>query len=165
MLGRASIIGWSNFSMLLTIIRWCWSWWRSAHHDIFILHIWVQLVLSYFLCPFLLLVSHAVCSWGCVREASFHLWLVYGALDDHDLASPAFFGSRSNSEFSQINTSAVPYNCSIKNLENIWGYTSGCILYPSALGNLKLSLTAVKQGVNFFFSDPGFGTVIKIEIL
>jgi hypothetical protein len=55
----------------------------------------------------------------------------------------------------------MSYNCSIKNLENIWGYISGYILYPGTLGTLKLSLPAVKQGVNLFFSDPGFGSVFR----
>jgi hypothetical protein len=34
-------------------------------------------------------------------------------------------------------------------------------MYPSILGTFKLPLTAVRQGVNFFFSDPGFGSVFE----
>jgi hypothetical protein len=111
--------------------------------------------------------------WDCVREASVHVWLVRDVLDlAVILHHRHFFGSRSNSEFDQINTGAVPPNCSIKNLENIWGDTSGYIMYPSfqykvkisptsILGTFKLPLTAVRQEVNFFFSDPGFGFLFR----
>ena len=59
------------------------------------------------------------------------VWLVHGALDITVIpASPAFFGSRSNSEFSQTSTGAMPYNCSIKNLEIFEGTLQAiyCIL-------------------------------------
>jgi hypothetical protein len=94
-----------------------------------------------------------VSPWDCVREASVRVWLVCGVLDVTVILHHRHFSDlrRSNSEFGQISTGAVPYNCSIKNLENVWGYISGYILYPGTLGTLKLSLTAVKQGVNFFF--------------
>ncbi|KAJ7909733.1 hypothetical protein B0H13DRAFT_1877434 [Mycena leptocephala] len=35
-------------------------------------------------------------------------------------------------------------------------------MYPSILGTFKLPLTAVRQGVNFFFSDPGFGSIFTL---